>query len=50
MQDANFGELRKGEVRRILIPRTPVNKGKRKGRALEGPALRCPSINVSQQA
>jgi hypothetical protein len=23
---ANFGELRKGEVRRIPLPRTPVNK------------------------
>jgi hypothetical protein len=28
----NFGELHKGEVRRILIPRTSVNKGKRKDR------------------
>jgi hypothetical protein len=27
--DSNFRELRKGEVRRILIPRTTVNKGKR---------------------
>jgi hypothetical protein len=27
---ANFGELRKGEVRRIYIPRTSVNRGKRK--------------------
>src|SRR5215218_9098187 len=26
----NFSELRYGEVRRILIPRTPVNKGKKK--------------------
>jgi hypothetical protein len=26
---ANFGELRYGELRRISIPRTPVNKGKR---------------------
>jgi hypothetical protein len=25
----NFSELRKGEVRRITIPRTPVNKGKK---------------------
>ena len=24
---ANFGETPKGEVRRIYIPRTPVNKG-----------------------
>jgi len=29
---ANFGELREGEVRRMLLPRTPVNKGKEKGR------------------
>src|SRR5215204_301818 len=27
---ANFVELRKGEVRRIPLPRTPVNKGKRR--------------------
>ena len=32
----NFGELRKAEVRRILFLGTPVNKGKRRGRA---PAL-----------
>jgi hypothetical protein len=25
----NFLELREGEVRRISIPRTPVNKGKK---------------------
>jgi hypothetical protein len=31
-------ELRQGEVLRILLPRTPVNKGKmRKGRSLQGP-------------
>jgi len=29
---ANFGECSKGEVRRIPIPRTSVNKGKKKGR------------------
>jgi hypothetical protein len=28
----NFLELRYGEVRRITIPRTSVNKGKKKGR------------------
>jgi hypothetical protein len=34
MLDINFAESPKGEVRRILIPRTPVNKGKkRKGRS-----------------
>jgi hypothetical protein len=26
-----------GEVLRILFPRTPVNKGKNKGRSLQGP-------------
>jgi hypothetical protein len=30
MRAENFGELRHGEVRRILLPRTPVNKDKRK--------------------
>jgi hypothetical protein len=30
---ANFGELRLGEVRRILIPRTPVNSVGRLGMA-----------------
>src|SRR5215204_7096982 len=38
---ANFGELRKSEVqlRRILIPRTPMNKDKKKGRSCYTPAL-----------
>src|SRR5215213_462963 len=36
---ANFLELRYGEVRRISIPRTSVNKGKRKGWVLRDPAL-----------
>jgi hypothetical protein len=31
---ANFREHPKGEVRRILIPRTTVNKGKKKGRSV----------------
>jgi hypothetical protein len=30
---ANFGELRNGEIRRIPLPRTPVNKAKKE----EGP-------------
>jgi ribosomal protein L13E len=30
---AKFAECYKGEVRRIPIPRTPVNKGKKKSRA-----------------
>jgi hypothetical protein len=29
MPEGNFRESPKGEVRRILIPRTPVNKGKK---------------------
>jgi hypothetical protein len=36
---ANFVELREREVRRISIPRTPVNKGMKKGRGLHTPAL-----------
>src|SRR5215204_6159319 len=32
----NFGELRYGEVRRILLPRTQVNKGKKKRRKDRG--------------
>jgi len=32
---ANFGEFHKGELRRILIPRTTVNKGKKKGRSYD---------------
>src|SRR5215208_4218179 len=38
-QTANFGEFYEGEVRRIPIPRTQVNKGKRKGRGCFAPAL-----------
>jgi hypothetical protein len=34
--NANFRESPKGEVRRIHIPRTWVNKGKWKGRAPRG--------------
>jgi hypothetical protein len=32
MLAVNFLELRLGEVRRIPIPRTPVNKGKKESR------------------
>ena len=32
---SNFGELRKAEVRRIPLPRTPVNKGKQKAPPIE---------------
>ena len=35
----NFRELWIGELRRILLPRTPVNKGKKKGRGCYAPAL-----------
>jgi hypothetical protein len=38
-QNANFVEFYKGEVRRIPIPRTTVNKGKKKGRSYDAPAL-----------
>ena len=34
---ANFSELRYGEVRRIPILRTPVNKGMKMGQSLQGP-------------
>ena len=44
----NFLELRKGEVRRILLPRTPVNMGVRKGRGfLRTPALTSSSRSLS---
>src|ERR671920_1305765 len=36
----NFRELRKGEVRRIHLPRTSLNKGIRKGRGCYAPTLR----------
>ena len=35
--NANFAESPKGEVRRISIPRTRVNKGKEKDRSLQMP-------------
>jgi hypothetical protein len=38
MRVANFRELRNGEVRRISIPRTSVNKGKKKGQSYNAPA------------
>jgi hypothetical protein len=46
-QTANFLELRLGEVRRILLPRTPVNKGIRKCR---GPRLLYAPARVTQPA
>ena len=39
----NIRECPKGEVRRIPIPRTPVNKGKRKSRAPNKPDPRLTS-------
>jgi hypothetical protein len=35
---ANFVELRQREVRRISLPRTPVNKRKEKGQGVEEPS------------
>src|SRR5687768_7250776 len=41
LEGTNFRERRKGEVRRIPLPRTPVNKGKRRAGATlsPGPSL-----------
>jgi hypothetical protein len=36
---SNFRECPKGEVRRMLIPRTTVNKGKEKDRSVDAPVL-----------
>jgi hypothetical protein len=36
---ANFSERRKAEVRGIAIPRTPLNRGKKKDRGCYAPAL-----------
>jgi hypothetical protein len=38
--NANFGESPKGEVPRIPIPRTSMNKGKSEGQGVVAPALR----------
>jgi hypothetical protein len=37
MRDVNVREFPKGEVRRIPLPATPLNKGMKKGRSLVGP-------------
>jgi hypothetical protein len=37
--DAKFAEFPKGEVRRIPLPRTPLNKGKKEGLGCYAPAL-----------
>src|SRR5918995_3207088 len=37
MLDVNFSELCLGEVRRVCLPRTSVNKSKKKGRSLFAP-------------
>src|SRR5215218_6074048 len=44
--DMNFGELRYGGVRRIPLPRSWVNKGKRKGRSSEEPR---PSVSSASR-
>src|SRR5215207_7720798 len=44
MLDINFAESPKGELRRISIPRTPVNKGKKKGRGLTAPGPLLPGF------
>ena len=36
MLEAKFGEPPQSEVRRIPLPRTPVNKGRKEGRAKRG--------------
>src|SRR5215207_3492911 len=43
----NFGEPRRGEVRRISLPRTRVNKGKKKGRSVVAPPLLPQSLRVA---
>ena len=49
-QKAKFAEIQKGEVRRILIPRTSVNRGKK----VEGPSTtgssKRPTMLVSDRA
>jgi hypothetical protein len=44
-----FGELRDGEVRRIAIPRTRVNKGKEKGRGCLDPLAPMPTTRTSTE-
>ena len=39
LQRANFLELRACELRRIILPRTPVNKGTRESQGAIAPAL-----------
>ena len=41
---ANFREFAEGEVRRIPLPRTWVNKGKREGPTLYEPTLLAPTF------
>src|SRR5919106_2720536 len=40
---ANFGELRIAEVRRISIPRTPVNRARRRAGAATSPGPHTPT-------
>ena len=48
-QNSKFAEFYKGEVRRMLFPRTPVNRvqEKRKDRGVIGPGPSCFSGSVS---
>jgi hypothetical protein len=46
MLDVNFSELCLGEVRRIHLPRTPVNKGKKEGRCI---LVGCPALVFAGQ-
>jgi hypothetical protein len=43
LTNLNFGECPKGEVRRILIPRTSVNRGHIEGPGCYAPALPYPT-------
>ncbi len=46
---AYFGESCTGEVRRIPIPRTRVNKGKKKGRGPDAPATYAGTTSYSRR-
>ena len=46
---AKFVETCLGEVRRIYLPRTSVNKSEKKGRGIVAPALLLASVVVGAQ-
>src|SRR5215212_4537486 len=46
---ADSGERPKGDLRRIHLPRTQVNKGKEKGRSCQAPTCSLTSLIASQQ-